>query len=678
MESPDHHTETTPASGAHKRRRGEENNVPPSPVSRSGNVQPRRPLALIGGAHDAAAPQPQQTSAVSADERATLLDELAACAAAQPTSLRLDEAPSARRAPPAHALASICAQPPREIVVERLDDASKPSARAARLRKRVLDKGDDPDEDAYESAPSVSVARKCSGVGRDTYAPPERPCMEGTGATYPKNPERWVHYEHDDQIDHERKALMKINMGGGRSGLDALIDGANKVGRLFFNKFEIMVAEKVCSPMRLGALTRTSTTTLSGRVLRVDLYERILEDGPHVEVYRAMAKIFREDLGVVAGDSGRVEGVFAPFGVAGDYHGYDDHVTKMTEASSLFHKGLIQAATLGRVDPIIEECVNCNFARRTIESAKYGGIANAKRGNFRSNAQDGAPLVLAQVDPRQQRFGMRAWLTAEPLSDTAWGFVGVSGAKTNAAAEASGGMNIAFFSLAGYDAKALSLEGITSAGAKPIRSAAAAVAAFQDTLALCCEKQPHLFDFHRAMTELGLTDEPNTSRTADKCMRKSFDAMSKWTRAESALSRAFSVGLGDGPKLLATTKDFGNIQEWKTDWSCTKALLAHAGVDSLSELVHVSGDASDGVNVAGARSFSGGDKFMPRDTAVPDGHGGFVHKPKKARRGTGNGPTRFKCHRCGHAWNPELSAINQGSQKGQTQCPCGVWVKPPT
>jgi len=675
MESPDHHTETTPASGAHKRRRGEENNVPPSPVSRSGNVQPRRPLALIGGAHDAAAPQPQQTSAVSADERATLLDELAACAAAQPTSLRLDEAPSARRAPPAHALASICAQPPREIVVERLDDASKPSARAARLRKRVLDKGDDPDEDAYESAPSVSVARKCSGVGRDTYAPPERPCMEGTGATYPKNPEQWVHYEHEDQIDHDREALMKINMGGGRSGLDALIDGANKVGRLFFNKFEIMVAEKVCSPMRLGALTRTSTTTLSGRVLRVDLYERILEDGPHVEVYRAMAKIFREDLGVVAGDSGRVEGVFAPFGVAGDYHGYDDHVTKMTEASSLFHKGLIQAATLGRVDPIIEECVNCNFARRTIESAKYGGIANAKRGNFRSNAQDGAPLVLAQVDPRQQRFGMRERLQKGALSQEAYAVIGVTGEKTNAAAHASGVVKVCIVPLAGYDAKALSLDGIAACRAKPARTAALRYSEFQNTLATCSEKQPHLLAVYEAMWRLGVAEEPHSGRNAHACLIKPVGAMRKWASAESALIRAFSVCLGDGATLLATTKDFQNIQEWEKDWSCTKALLAHAGVDSLSELVHVSGDASDGVNVSSGRDWSGGDRYVPRDTAEPDGHGGFKRKPKKARTGTGNGPTRFKCHisGCGHAWNPELSAIHRD---GWTKCVCGAKAKP--
>ena len=64
---------------------------------------------------------------------------------------------------------------------------------------------------------------------------------------------------------------------------------------------------------------------------------------------------------------------------------------------------------------------------------------------------------------------------------------------------------------------------------------------------------------------------------------------------------------------------------------------------------------------------------MPRDTAVPDGHGGFVHKPKKARRGTGNGPTRFKCHRCGHAWNPDPEAIHGD---GWSRCVCGTQAKP--
>ena len=672
MESPDHHTETTPASGAHKRRRGEENNVPPSPVSHTGNAQPRRPLALMGGAHDAAAAQPQQTSEVSADERATLLDELAAFAATQPKALRLDEAPSARRAPPAHALASICAQPPREIVVERLDDASKLSERAARFRERVLSQGGDPDEDPYASATAKKRSRIL--VGAAAYAQPVLPTRAGI-PTFSKDPSKWVFYVHDDQIDHDRKALQKINMGGERSGLDALIDASNKVGVSFFNNFSLMVAQEVCSPMRLGALTKSSTTTLSGRVLRIDRRERILEDRPHVEVYRAMAKALRDELGVVAGESGRVEGVFAPFAVAGPYTGaYLGHVTDMTEASSLLHKGLIQGATTGRIDPIIKEGVNCNFAVRTMESAKYGGIANNKRGNFRSNAQDGAPLVLAQVDPREQRFGMRDWLQKGPLSRKAWGFVGVSGAKTNAAAEASGEVKIAFFSMAAFDAKELALEGITSKTAPQVSSPALAYSRFQDTLATCSMLQPHLFDFHRAMTELGLTEEPNSGRrTADKIMRKSFDAMRKWTRAESALSRAFSVGLGDGEKLLCTTRDFEGIREWEPHWSCTQQLLAYAGVDRLSELVHVSGDASDGVKVSSGRDYSGGYRYVPRDTAVPDGHGGFKHKPKRAPVGTGNGPTRFTCHRCGHAWNPDPEAIHRD---GWSRCVCGTQAKP--
>ncbi len=645
--------------------------MPPSPVSHTGNAQPRRALALIGGAHDAAAAQPQQTSEVSADERAKLLDDLAAFAAAQPTAQRLDEAPSPRRAPPAHALASICAQPPREIVVERLDDASKLSERAARFRERVLSQGGDPDEDPYASATAKKRSRIL--VGAAAYAQPVLPTRAGI-PTFSKDPSKWVFYVHDDQIDHDREALQKINMGGGRSGLDALIDASNKVGVLFFNNFGLMVAQEVCSPMRLGALTKSSTTTLSGRVLRIDRRERILEDRPHVEVYRAMAKALRDELGVVAGESGRVEGVFAPFAVAGPYTVYEGHVTHMTEASSLLHKGLIQGATTGRIDPIIKEGVNCNFAVRTMESAKYGGIANNKRGNFRSNAQDGAPLVLAQVDPREQRFGMRDWLQKGPLSRKAWGFVGVSGAKTNAAAEASGDVKIAFFSMAAFDAKELALEGITSKTAPQVSSPALAYSRFQDTLATCSMLQPHLFDFHRAMTELGLTEEPNSGRrTADKIMRKSFDAMRKWTRAESALSRAFSVGLGDGEKLLCTTRDFEGIREWEPHWSCTQQLLAYAGVDRLSELVHVSGDASDGVKVSSGRDYSGGYRYVPRDTAVPDGHGGFKHKPKRAPVGTGNGPTRFTCHRCGHAWNPGPEAIHRD---GWSRCVCGTQAKP--
>ena len=87
------------------------------------------------------------------------------------------------------------------------------------------------------------------------------------------------------------------------------------------------------------------------------------------------------------------------------------------------------------------------------------------------------------------------------------------------------------------------------------------------------------------------------------------------------------------------------------------------------------GDSSDGVPVSSGRPFSGGYKFVPKDQAIDDGHGGYELKRKKAKRGTGNGPTRFKCHRsgCGHAWNPELSAIHPD---GWTKCVCGAHAMP--
>ena len=86
---------------------------------------------------------------------------------------------------------------------------------------------------------------------------------------------------------------------------------------------------------------------------------------------------------------------------------------------------------------------------------------------------------------------------------------------------------------------------------------------------------------------------------------------------------------------------------------------------------------SDGVKVSSGRDFTGGYRYVPEDTTMLDAHGERVHKPKRAKVGTGNGPTRYACHRCGHAWNPDLSAINQGSKKGQAQCECSTWVKPP-
>ena len=138
-------------------------------------------------------------------------------------------------------------------------------------------------------------------------------------------------------------------------------------------------------------------------------------------------------------------------------------------------------------------------------------------------------------------------------------------------------------------------------------------------------------------------------------------------------------GFGDGAELIILTDAFRKIQKWDKDAAYARTLLRYAGVETLSELVHVKGDSSDGVKVPGARTFAGGCRLVPKHLAMDDGHGGYVRKPKKAKLGTGNGPTRFTCHRCPHAWNPEPSAISQsqGPTTGRARCVCGAWVKPP-
>ena len=135
-------------------------------------------------------------------------------------------------------------------------------------------------------------------------------------------------------------------------------------------------------------------------------------------------------------------------------------------------------------------------------------------------------------------------------------------------------------------------------------------------------------------------------------------------------------GFGDGAKLIILTDAFRKIQKWDAGAPYARTLLDHAGVETLSELVHVKGDSSDGVKVTGARPFAGGCHLVPRHLAVDDGHGGHVRKPKrqKTKRGRGNGPVEFTCHRCGHAWNPDPDAIQAD---GTARCLCNCHVKPP-
>ena len=189
---------------------------------------------------------------------------------------------------------------------------------------------------------------------------------------------------------------------------------------------------------------------------------------------------------------------------------------------------------------------------------------------------------------------------------------------------------------------------------------------------------PVLYHVYYALNELGMMHAPSRSKTEYDCLKDAWNVIDSWRRAKSPLADSFVSGFGDGAKLIILTDAFRKIQKWDKDAPYARTLLDYAGVEKLSELVHVKGDSSGGVKVMGSRPFAGGYHYVPKHLTIDDGDGGHVFKRKKPKLGTGNGPTRYACHRCGHAWNPELSAINQGSRKGQAPCQCGAWVKPPT
>ena len=149
----------------------------------------------------------------------------------------------------------------------------------------------------------------------------------------------------------------------------------------------------------------------------------------------------------------------------------------------------------------------------------------------------------------------------------------------------------------------------------------------------------------------------------------------RWLNATSPLADSFVAGFGDGPELIISPDAFEKIQRWPADAPYARTLLDYAGVETLSELVHVTGDSSGGRLVTSGRSFQGGYRLVPRHLAVDDGHGGYEHKRKRQKCGTGNGPTRYKCRisGCGHAWNPELSAIHHD---GWSRCVCGCAAYP--
>jgi len=232
--------------------------------------------------------------------------------------------------------------------------------------------------------------------------------------------------------------------------------------------------------------------------------------------------------------------------------------------------------------------------------------------------------------------------------------------------------------MGGFNASTLKVSDVVSSSQKPIRDATKRATSWTATLERCKVVAPVLFYVYEALFQLGMMHAPNTKRSEYKCLQAAWAVIDRWLNATSPLADAYVVVFGDGSNLLTSEDAFQKIQKWPADAPYARTLLDYAGVQTLSELVHVTGDSSTGVKVPGARPFAGGCSLVPKHLAMDDGHGGHVRKPKKAKRGTGNGPTRYTCHRCTHAWNPDPEAINQGSKKGQAWCPCGALVKPPT
>ena len=340
----------------------------------------------------------------------------------------------------------------------------------------------------------------------------------------------------------------------------------------------------------------------------------------------------------------------------------------------MLRKFLIIGSYLGQLSEIVEDGVDCSFGKRTMALKKRKGLASDKAGNFRSNARDGVPLCEEHQGPRDLRFAIGKLVGKGALRKGTYCVIGKAGKLLEAAA-AQGKEKIFFFDMSDFDASKCKVSDVVSSGKKPRRTASERAVSWKATLERCKVVAPVLYHVYDALHRLGMMKVPTDSRTEYQCLQAAWSVIDLWRLARSPLADAFVAGFGYGPNLLISEDAFRKIQQWPADAPYARTLLRYARVKTLSDLVLVKGDSSDGVKVPGARAFAGGYDFVPRHRAVDDGHGGFAPKRKKAKRGTGNGPTRYACHRCPHAWNPDADAIYSD---GTTTCPCGVLVKPPT
>ena len=612
-----------------------ENAAPPSPVEREHDELRKTPRDDERGARDA----PPLLDAAQSDDASDALRGRGAAPAKSPLPRILGK-----------------------IMAQRAERGERAAARAKA-------RGDDPGVNAYDTAVG---ARRYAGVGAAAYAPRVQSSKAGI-ATHPKDFRQWRMYETNEQIEADIERLGKIEING-ESALEVGLNVVNAVGKEFFAHFPEMIDKKVTNRAGRGAaLTRESTNTLANKAMRIDVHERVGEEGEHVKVFRGMKEQL-EKLGAVAGNHGTVEGQLKDFATAGIYHGYDDHTTDITELGCLTRKFFIIGAYLGRLSEEVEDGVDCSFGKRTMNMNKRKGLASNKAGNFGSHAQDGVPLPPEHKDPQDLRFGQRVWLGKGPLGEETWGLIGKTGEGTLKAAATRGDQKLFIFGMGGFDVSTLKVSDVVKSSKRPIKDPVKRAASWKATLERCKVVAPVLHSVYDALFQLGMMHAPtNQKRTEYGCLQGAYQVIGRWRDGRSSLADAFVVGMGDGPNLLCSLDVFEKIQKWDADADYTRTLLDHAGVETLSELVHVTGDSSTGVLVSSGRPFSGGYRLVPRDTATEDGHGGFKHKPKKPKRGTGNGPTRFKCHRCGSAWNPELSAIHR---EGWSRCVCGTNAKP--
>jgi hypothetical protein len=363
MESLDLTQTQTDASAARKRRRGEENDVPPPSVQHAGNAQPRRPLAALGAARDAGAEPQREIIELSDDERDTLRSAQLALREAKAKAPKVAEAPSDRK--------------------------QRAAARAVVRGHEAVD------VDAHAAA-AVAAAS----------APWEGP-SEANGqwrARWPTDATKVVYLETDEQRQSAIKFLESVKIGDS-DGLNLADDVVNTVSRLYFDNREVLGPLECCNDMREAALTKASWNRLINKILRyVRDYdpERAGPEPAHGPILRQMWAELQK-VGITT--SGNVKGQFAGLGVEGVYHYCHGNGKKATlsKASSLFHKLWIVTATRGKLDPIVKGSVDCSFGNATANSGEIGTLRTMEQGSFTGAKRGVEPLCKRYLDPQLGR-----------------------------------------------------------------------------------------------------------------------------------------------------------------------------------------------------------------------------------------------------------------------------------